>query len=146
MDDNIKGMQGSRNYKDWMPVKEDIQRKGVLRKFKEWEIWWCSIGENVGVEINGKGDKFTRPVSVYHKFSKYGFMGIPSTTKNHIAVAPDWYVNFKFKGNDEYAALHQLERVSVFRLCRKMGELDDVDIAKIKAGFAKLYIKNAPSG
>lgn len=138
-------MQNNRNYKDWMPVKEEIQKKGILRKFKEWEIWWCSIGENVGIEINGKGDKFTRPVIIYHKFSKYGFMGIPLTTKNHIATAPDWYVHFRFRGNDQFAALQQLERISAFRLCRKIGELDDTDVLRIKDGFAKLYVKNTPS-
>lgn len=26
-----------------------------------------------------------------------------------------------------------------------MGELDDVDIARIKTGFARLYVKNTPS-
>lgn len=144
MKNSVPETRTSRNYKDWMPVKENIQEQGILRKFKEWEIWWCSIGENVGIEINGKGNKFTRPVIIYHKFSRYGFMGIPLTTKNHTAMAPDWYVNFRFRGNDQFAALHQIERISVFRLCRKIGELDDVDIARIKTGFARLYVKKYP--
>lgn len=141
MENDTIEAQDARNYKDWMLVKEDIQRRGILRKYKEWEIWWCSIGENVGIEINGKGDKFTRPVIVYHKFSKYGFMGIPLTTKDHTDMAPDWFVPFRFRDKEQFAALHQLERVSAFRLCRKIGELDDIDVAKIKSGFTKLYIK-----
>ena len=141
MKNNLDIPENIRNYKDWMPVKENIQSEGILRRFKEWELWWCAIGENVGVEINGKGDMFTRPVVIYHKFSRFGFMGIPLTTKDHTAEAPDWYVKFNFKNKEQFAALHQLERVSVFRLCRRMGELDDEDIARIKRGFVKLYAK-----
>ena len=56
--------RSERNYYDWMVVKDDIQDKKRLHNFKEWEIWWCSIGENVGVEINGKGSHFMRPVII----------------------------------------------------------------------------------
>ena len=144
MKNNLLKSDNNRNYKKWMPVKENIQNAGILRRFKEWELWWCAIGENVGIEINGKGDMFMRPVIVYHKFSRFGFMGIPLTSQDHTAEAPDWYIKFRFKEKDQFAAMHQLERISTFRLCRKMGELDDEDIKKIVAGFAKLYIKKYP--
>ena len=52
MKSSVPETRTSRNYKDWMPVKESIQEQGILRKFKEWEIWWCSIGENVGITAN----------------------------------------------------------------------------------------------
>ena len=138
-------MVEDRKYEEWMPVKKKIHNDGIMRKFKEWELWWCAIGENVGVEINGKGSMFVRPVVIYHKFSRFGFMGIPLTTKDHTQEAPDWYVKFNFQNKDQFAALHQLERISVFRLCRKMGELDGEDVTKIKNAFAKLYLKNTPS-
>ena len=31
---------------------------------KEREIWWCSVGLNVGTEIYGKGEDFARPVLI----------------------------------------------------------------------------------
>lgn len=136
--------ENNRNYKKWMSIKATVHNTAVLRRFKEWELWWCAIGENVGVEINGKGDMFTRPVIVYHKFSKFGFMGIPPTSQDHTKEAPDWYVGFRFKDKDQFAALNQLGRISAFRLCRKMGELDDEDIRKIINGFNKLYLKKYP--
>ena len=102
------------------------------------------ICENVGVEINGKGLKFARPVVVFKKLSEYGFIGIPLTTKDHTGVAPDWYVHFRFGGKDEYAALHQVESVSVYRLYRLVGSLDDNDIRTIQNGFIKLYDKKIP--
>ena len=38
--------------------------------FHEREIWWCSIGLNVGDEQDGKNDYFERPVLVIRKFNK----------------------------------------------------------------------------
>lgn len=142
---NLINNQNYRNYKDWMPIKEEVQSNGVLRKFKEWEIWWCAIGENVGIEINGEGERFSRPVIIYHKFSRFGFMGIPLTTKSHVDKAPDWYTEFTFKGKIQFAALNQLERINVYRLYRKIGEMNDNDILKIIKGFNILYIKNTSS-
>jgi mRNA interferase MazF len=35
--------------------------------FKNGEIWWCSIGENIGSEMYGKGEFYRRPVLVIRK-------------------------------------------------------------------------------
>ncbi len=31
--------------------------------FKESDIWWCHLGDNIGTEISGKGDMFDRQSS-----------------------------------------------------------------------------------
>lgn len=136
--------KSDRNYEDWMLVKDSIQYRRVMRSFKEWEMWWCAVGENVGVEINGKGEKFIRPVIIFKKFGKLSFMGIPTTTQNHTNRTPDWYVHFKLKDVDEYAAINQIGVTSAFRLYRKMGELDAEDIKKILTGFWNLYGTKMP--
>ena len=42
--------------------------------------------------------------------------------------------------------LAQIKIMSVYRLYRRMGEIDDEDMRKIRNGFEKLYLnKNAPS-
>ncbi|MBQ3320522.1 type II toxin-antitoxin system PemK/MazF family toxin [Candidatus Saccharibacteria bacterium] len=108
------GFSSGRNYEDWMIVKDGIQFKKVLRTFKEWEIWWCAVGENVGTEVNGKGDKFARPVIVLKKFNRFSFAAIPLTTKDHTGKFPDWHIHFRFQGKDEYAMINQIENMSVF--------------------------------
>ena len=48
---------------DW--IKEKLHNKEHKPPlFKEGEVWWCYWGENVGIEINGKNDQFTRPVFI----------------------------------------------------------------------------------
>ena len=72
---------GKKDFKGWMKLKEKIHKKGSFRTFREGEIWWCKVGENVGSEICGKGKDFLRPVVVVNKLSKYNFIGVPLTSK-----------------------------------------------------------------
>ena len=101
------------------------------------EIWWTAVGENVGVEINGKSEYFSRPVLVFKKLSHLGFMGIPLSTQKHIG---SWYVNFSFQGKQAYAALSQARVFSAARLYSRLGQATKNDMLKIKDGFRKLFL------
>ena len=61
----------------WFDIKNQIHNSGKDVKFHEREIWWCSIGLNVGYEIYGKGATFNRPVLVYKKINNKTFVGLP---------------------------------------------------------------------
>lgn len=118
-----------KRFDEWNVEKQRLHDVGRMPAVKSGEIWWCAMGENVGVEINGKGDAFTRPILVFRKLSKFGFLGIPLTSQPHEG---SWYVNFRFKGKEEYAVLAQMRNISVNRLYRKMGSADDSDMRKVK--------------
>ena len=120
----------------WNVVKTGIHFAGVFRDIKEGDVWWCSVGETVGVEINGKQEFFLRPVLVLKKLSKFGFMGIPLTSQPHEGT---WYVPFVFKEKTQYAVLAQARVLSVYRLRRKMGTVPNSDLALVKDGFRALY-------
>ena len=66
---------GEKDFKKWMGVKEKIDRVAITRTIREGEIWWSSVGENVGTEICGKGDIYIRPVLVFRKMNRSGFLG-----------------------------------------------------------------------
>ena len=59
------------------------------------EMWWASLGENIGAEINGKDRRFSRPVIILRKLANGFYIIIPVTTQVHYG---SWYVNFKQKG------------------------------------------------
>ena len=118
-----------KHFEEWIGLKEKLHFSGSMPKIKEGDIWWCSCGENVGVEINGKNELFSRPVFVYKKLSRFGFIGIPLTSQNKIG---SWYARFDFKGREQTAVLSQIRMFSVSRLSSRMGELDAADISKIK--------------
>lgn len=55
-------------FDEWMGVKEKLHYEARLPSIREGQIWWCSFGENVGIEINGKNETFSRPVFIYAFF------------------------------------------------------------------------------
>ncbi len=69
------------NYDEWNEYKKLANfsdRREVF--FRERDIWWCSIGLNIGDEEQGKGDYYSRPVLILKKFSRNLFWGIPLTS------------------------------------------------------------------
>jgi mRNA interferase MazF len=126
-----------KKFLEWIRLKQKIHNEssGPLY-YNEGEIWWCAIGENVGIEINGKGRLFSRPVFVYKKLSREGFLGIPFSTQEKKGT---WYIEVFFKGEKNIANLSQVRIISSCRMYEKMGTLDKNDIKKIKNGFLRLY-------
>jgi len=129
-------MNEEKHFDEWNEVKKNVHNFGRRAAIKNGEVWWCAMGENIGVEINGKGSKFVRPVLVYKKLSRLGFLGIPLTSQEHEG---DWYVSFVFQGKQQFAVLAQAKTFSVLRVYRRMGTLPKSDFDTIVDGFNKLY-------
>jgi len=126
-----------KRFSEWMDLKRRIDENDPKPPFiSEGDLWWCATGENVGVEINGKGAKFSRPVVVFKKFGRLGFFGIPVTTRS---VTGSWYAAFRHKDVLENAVLTQGRFFSNKRVYEKLGALDDTDFKNIKEAFARLF-------
>lgn len=125
--------------KAWFPIKETKHntKSSKIPKIKDGDIWWVAVGENVGVEINGKSKYFSRPVLIFKKLNHLGFLGIPLSTKEHNGL---WYVNFRFQGKEICAALSQAKVFSTARLYNRLGQIAEDDMEKLKEGFRKLYL------
>ncbi len=123
----------------WFPVKEVKHsiKTAKIPRITDGEVWWAAVGENVGVEINGKSEYFSRPVLVFKKLSHLGFMGIPLSTQAHDG---SWYVKFRFQGKEIYVALSQAKVFSTARLYNRLGQIAEDDMIKVKNGFRHLYL------
>jgi mRNA interferase MazF len=117
------------NFVYWTKLKIRIHLSESNVYFREKEIWWMSLGVNIGNEQDGKHDKFERPVLILKKFNRHLFLGVPLSSK----VKENIYY-YKFKNNENYfcAILSQLKAVSSKRLLRKIGMFPDDDFIKIK--------------
>ncbi|MDD5318527.1 MAG: type II toxin-antitoxin system PemK/MazF family toxin [Candidatus Pacebacteria bacterium] len=126
-----------KRFLEWIGVKEKLHStKHEPPFFKEGELWWCFLGENIGVETNGKGNKFTRPVLVFKKYDRFSFFAIPLTTK----IKPGtWYCPFKHNNFRENACLAQCRVLSHKRLCGLIGKIGREDYKKIEQAFASLH-------
>ena len=136
IDDKDEMIQKIDRLLGWFEKKLDLELFGRRSVPHEGYIYWAGVGENLGAEIYGKGKDFARPVLIYKKLGTYHFMGIPLTSKEHVV---SWYVHFKHEVRDEYAVLSQAKVMSIKRLYRRIGRVDDADFARIRAGFLNLY-------
>jgi len=108
----------------------------------EGEIWWASVGENIGSEIGGKSALFSRPVIILKKLSHDFYFVIPTTTQERKG---SWYVDFRQQGRNMIACLHQSRATDYRRLSSKLGTLDDEDFVRVIEGFSSLYVKQFPT-
>ena len=131
-----------KKFLEWINLKEKLHKKDTSPPLvNEGEIWWTSLGENIGREINGKSRKFSRPVIIFRKLSREIYLIIPTTTKQKHGT---WYVPFRHRSVDEIACLQQIRTVDHHRLLSKMGQIDKLDFIRIQDGFKNLYTKNVP--
>jgi len=81
--------------------------------FHRREVWFASLGINIGFEQDGKGDKFLRPIIVLKKFNNEVLWAIPTTTKNKNGP----YFRFD-QGNNDFvtAIISQLRLMDSKRL------------------------------
>ena len=91
---------------------------------------------NLGEEIFGKGEKFTRPVLIFKKFTHNSFMGLPLTSKQKEGT---WYVEIHHAGKKNWVILNQARILDKKRLTNRIGTLDDEDYKLIKERFLKFY-------
>jgi mRNA interferase MazF len=131
-----------KRFLEWIGLKEKLHSSDAQPPLvKERDIWWASIGENVGSEINGKNDLFSRPVIIFRKLAHGFYFVIPTTTRVHEG---SWYVPFRHRGKDTVACLHQARAIDYRRLSSKLGTIDTNDFRCIQEGFIQLYVKNIP--
>ena len=62
-----------KDFDKWNKKKKEINYsiQNILPKIRE--VWWLSIGLNVGVEEDGKNNNFKRPVLVIKVFNRQCF-------------------------------------------------------------------------
>ena len=122
---------------EWIGLKQKLHR-GIQSPplVSAGDIWWASIGENVGSEINGKSRLFSRPVIIFKRLAHDFYFVIPTTTKLKVG---SWFVPFRQADRNMIASLHQARAIDHRRLSSKLGQLDDSDFERVREGFWKLY-------
>ncbi len=109
-----------KDYSGWQGLKPTLNLNHNLPTFQERQVWWCSIGVNIGHEKDGKNRLYNRPVLVLKKFSKYTLLGIPLTRQ--LKDNP-YYHGFEFKGIWQSAMLSQIRIWDSRRLTHVIGKL-----------------------
>ena len=126
-------------YNNWNEIKIAIEYENIIVGFKERDIFYMSMGKNIGFEQDGKGENFVRPVVIIKGFNKNMFFGIPLSTK---MKEGKFYYKFQFQKKDELveniALLSQMRLFSTKRLLNKIGVISKEDFESLKNEFKSL--------
>lgn len=102
----------------------------------EKDVWWVSFGKNIGSEINGKSEWFSRPGLIIKKLSADFYLVAPTTSKIHTG---NWYAQIKLQKGDSYVCLHQIRTIDYRRLYSRIGQIESVEFMAVKYKFHALY-------
>ncbi len=112
----------SKDFNIWNERKKMIENRFLLRSIKEREVWWCSIGLNVGNEQDGKNESFERSVLVVRKFNRKLVLVVPLTS----TVQQNYYRYKISHNNKDYSLLlSQIKAMSTNRFNRFMWKMDE---------------------
>ena len=125
-----------KDFEGWSALKQKLDAIKHPPLFNEREIWWCSIGMNIGYEVYGKGRLFTRPVLVVRKQSINTFIGIPMSTR--VKQRADYYP-LVFKERQVTLLLGEIRKFDSRRLADKMGKIGEEKFDAIKAEIIKSF-------
>lgn len=116
--------------------KKETEHGNAPVFFKERDIFWVRVGENVGFEQNGKGDEFQRPVIIVKKYSPHMFLGIPLSTTYREG---SFFYPFSFEeGRMSTALLIQHKLFSSKRLMKKIGKINMGNFSEMKEKLVEL--------
>jgi len=128
-----------KRFDEWNEIKKETQKDKAIVGFKNRDIFFIKMGENIGFEQNGKGDSFVKPIVIVKGFNRDIFFGIPLSTK---VKDGKFYHEFKFNKNGKtvtnIALLSQMRLYSSKRLLNKIGMMGKNDFEIMKRKFKKL--------
>jgi len=122
-----------KDFDNWNHLKKNINDRNPIY-VSEREVWFCSVGLNVGSEQDGKNEAYERPVLVIKKITPNTFIGVPLTSNKKKGT---WYVSID--SMESSAIITQIKLFDTRRLTRKM-KLISIDEFKTVKEAIKNYI------
>ena len=107
-----------KDFDQWNSLKKKIHNTGNIKYYRPRDIWWCSLGINIGSEQDGSGGSKQRPVVIIKDFGTTCLV-IPLTTSYQVH-------KYRFSigvvdGKQSKAKLSQLRLIDARRLTTKIG-------------------------
>ena len=120
----------------WNHLKQKINGRSAIPSFRERDVFYAHLGQNIGHEQNGKGDDFRRPILIFCRFNKHCFLGIPLTTtkKNN-----PFYFEMKLSNQRKsFAVLSQIRMIDARRLVHKTDRMSGQDFRLLKQALKNI--------
>ena len=120
--------------------QRNIQKKDIhLQKqqifFKERDVFFIRMWQNIRFEQNWKWIDFRRPIVIIKKFNNDVFWWIALSTKQKIWL---YYYNFSVDDVQQYAIISQLRLYDKNRLVKKIWMIDSKSFFELKEKIKNL--------
>lgn len=126
----------TKDFDSWNNLKKTVNDLSEPPRFHEREIWWCTMGVNVGREQDGKHERFERPILVLKKFNRDTLWAIPLSSSPGGA---GFSVPIRLSGGRvSYALVSQLRLISSLRLTRLVLYVDRRQFRLVKDSVVAL--------
>ncbi len=110
-----------KDFDQWNTLKKNINDSTFSDFVHDREVWWCSLGVNIGFEEDGKNNNFERPVLILKKFNSSMVLAIPLSTQ--VKNLP-YHFPHMHEGQEYAAILSQIRLISTKRLSRMIYRMD----------------------
>ena len=124
-----------KDFANWHQVKTELEQSN-RPMFEERQVWWISIGVNVGHEQDGKNEKFNRPVIILRKFNSSLFVGVPMSTQ--LKDSP-FYIELNFNNRRQSALITHIRTFDAKRLGNRIGRLSKSDFTEVRTAVKNLF-------
>jgi mRNA interferase MazF len=126
-------MEYKKDFDSWNKNKKSLNKRDSIPFSNIREVWWCSLGINIGIEIDGKNENYERPVLILKVFNKEMLWIVPLTSK---PKGNKFYFKISYgEGNTSCVILSQSRIISAKRLIRKIDRLSEEIFGKIITEF-----------
>jgi len=119
-----------KEFDKWNKIKKKTHNNRKRPHYHEREVWWCTLGVNIGTEQDGTGKNFDRPAVVIKGFSKNSLVVIPLVGRKKKGK---FYLPLgKIYDREASAILSQVRLIDSKRLLRKIETLNKEAFKKLK--------------
>ncbi len=125
-----------KKFSEWFQVKERLNEASPVTFCRAGEIRWVSFGVNVGSEIDGKGDSFTRPALIIHVSGTHVALVVPLTTQTK---AIKGYIDLEWKQRKNMLCINQMRVVSQKRIFSRLSKVSNAKLQHVKEEIKQFY-------
>jgi mRNA interferase MazF len=120
-----------KDFQQWHNEKFRIHHDKIRPFFHLREVWFCSLGANVGFEQDGGGKRYLRPVLVLRKFNNEVLWVLPFTKHGKQGK---YYCSVKISDSKSPSILilSQIRLIDAKRLQYKIGDVSEEDFSETK--------------
>jgi mRNA interferase MazF len=122
-----------KDFDGWNTHKKKLDGLADRPFYHPREIWWCSVGVNIGNEIDGSGVQHDRPVLVLRVFNAETFFGVALV--GHPRTGRYYFPLGTVGDREAVANLSQARLFDTKRLIRKITTLDERTYRELAKGL-----------